>query len=95
MGQHNELLRRARLNTPSPSDPGGAMTRQELAEAVNAYLLATTGRVFSMDGEHIGKYERGGAPRGAWLYSRLSREELEGRFLGPMACLDPKGEGDR
>jgi hypothetical protein len=34
------------------------------------------------------------APRGALLYSRLSREELEGRFLGLMADLDGKPEGD-
>jgi hypothetical protein len=34
------------------------------------------------------------APRGASLYSQLSWEELEGRFLGLMAYLDPKGEGD-
>ena len=34
------------------------------------------------------------APRGALLYPRRSREELEGRFLGLMADLDPKGEGD-
>jgi hypothetical protein len=31
------------------------------------------------------------APRGALSYSRFSREELEGRFLGLMAYLDPKG----
>jgi len=31
------------------------------------------------------------APRGAWSYPRLSREELEGRFLGPMAYLTSKG----
>ncbi len=30
------------------------------------------------------------APRGALSYSRLSREELGGRFLGLMAYLDPK-----
>ncbi len=30
------------------------------------------------------------APRGALSYPRCSREELEGRFLGPMADLDPK-----
>jgi hypothetical protein len=35
------------------------------------------------------------APRGALLYPRRSREELGGRFLGPMADLDPKGEGDQ
>src|SRR6266851_6860545 len=34
------------------------------------------------------------APRGALSYPRFSREELEGRFLGLMAYLDPKGEGD-
>ena len=34
------------------------------------------------------------APRGALLYPRRSREELGGRFLGLMADLDPKGEGD-
>jgi hypothetical protein len=35
-----------------------------------------------------------GAPRGASSYSQLSWEELGGRFLGLMAHLDPKGEGD-
>ena len=30
------------------------------------------------------------APRGASSYTRFSREELEGRFLGLMANLDPK-----
>ena len=34
------------------------------------------------------------APRGASLYPRQSREELGGRFLGPRAYLDPKGEGN-
>jgi hypothetical protein len=35
------------------------------------------------------------APRGALLYLRLSREEFEGRFLGPMPYLELKGEGNR
>jgi len=34
------------------------------------------------------------APRSALLYPRPSREELEGRFLGLMANLDGKPEGD-
>ena len=34
------------------------------------------------------------APRGALSYPRCSREKLGGRFLGLMAYLDPKGEGD-
>ena len=28
------------------------------------------------------------------MYTRRRREELEGRFLGLMADLEPKGEGD-
>jgi len=44
---------------------------------------------------HLAAWSTLRAPRGAWLYPRLSRGELEGRFLGPMADLDPKGEGDR
>jgi hypothetical protein len=35
------------------------------------------------------------APRGALLYPRFSREGFGGRFLGRMADLDPKGEGDK
>ena len=38
--------------------------------------------------------EKRNAPRGALLYPRRSREELEGGFLGPMAYPDPKGERD-
>ena len=34
------------------------------------------------------------APRGASLYPQRSWEELEGRFLGPMAYLDAKARGD-
>ena len=34
------------------------------------------------------------APRGALSYPRLSREEFEGRFLGLMPYLEPKGEGN-
>ncbi len=36
-----------------------------------------------------------GAPRGASSYPQLSWGELEGRFLGLMAYLDPKGEGNK
>jgi hypothetical protein len=34
------------------------------------------------------------APRGVLLYPRRSREELEGKFLGPMAYPDLKSERD-
>ncbi|MBT8224111.1 MAG: hypothetical protein HKP61_07180 [Dactylosporangium sp.] len=59
MRQRNELLRRARLARPSAVRPNLPMSRQELAEAVNAYLHTTTGQVFSMDANHISKFELG------------------------------------
>ena len=34
------------------------------------------------------------APRGALLYPRFSREEFGGIFLGLMAYLEPKSEGN-
>ncbi|MFG1955596.1 hypothetical protein ACGFIZ_32065, partial [Micromonospora sp. NPDC048830] len=75
----------------SPTGSGRVMSRQEVADAVNAWIWENQKRRTQIDGSYIGKLERGGAPRGAWLYPRRSREELEGRFLGPMAYLDPKG----
>ncbi|MEV7231973.1 hypothetical protein AB0M79_33940 [Polymorphospora sp. NPDC051019] len=59
MGQANDLLRNARLNRPSTSGSGRAMSRQELAEAVNARMFAVTGRVGGLDGNYVGKLERG------------------------------------
>lgn len=35
------------------------MSRQELAQAVNAHVFTATGRVVSLDGNYIGKLERG------------------------------------
>ncbi|MBT8226304.1 MAG: hypothetical protein HKP61_03465 [Dactylosporangium sp.] len=35
------------------------MSRQELAEAVNAYLHAATGEVYAMDANHVAKIELG------------------------------------
>jgi transcriptional regulator with XRE-family HTH domain len=55
----NVQLRRARLRLPSPVVPGRRMSRQELAEAVNAYVYATTGRRTHLDAGYIGKLERG------------------------------------
>jgi hypothetical protein len=59
MRQPNDLLRRARSGRPSPSGSGQQMSRRELAEAVNSYLFAKTGRVFSIDDKHVGRLERG------------------------------------
>src|SRR3712207_6761979 len=55
----NALLRQARIRRLSPSGSGRPMSRQELAEAVNAYLWATYRVVDRLDATDIGKLERG------------------------------------
>jgi hypothetical protein len=54
----NELLRLARLRRLSPSGSGRVMSRQEVADAVNAYLAAR-GFNGGVDGAYVGKLERG------------------------------------
>ena len=53
----------------------------------------TVRRAQSLGGQRMTKKRN--APRGALFDPRRSREELEGRFLGPMAYPDPKGERDK
>lgn len=55
----NDLLRRARLGTPSPSGSGRPMSRQELADAVNTYLARWDPDQATLDANQIGKLERG------------------------------------
>lgn len=55
----NDLLRQARRARLSPSGSGLPMSRAELAEAVNAWLYARTRQVFTLDANHVGKWERG------------------------------------
>ncbi|GAA3758390.1 hypothetical protein GCM10022225_49700 [Plantactinospora mayteni] len=55
----NERLRQARLARLSPSGSGRAMSRQELAEAVNAVVFAATGVVIRLNANYIGKLELG------------------------------------
>ncbi len=55
----NHLLREARLRMPSPSGSGRTMSRQELADAINAYLAPKDESEATLDSNHIGKLERG------------------------------------
>ncbi len=55
----NHLLREARLRMPSPSGSGRPMSRQELADAINAYLAPKDESEATLDANHIGKLERG------------------------------------
>jgi hypothetical protein len=76
--QPNHMLRRPRLGRPSPSGSGRRMSRQDLAEAVNAHVSAITGRVVSLDNNYVGKLERG---------STAGRVPTTGRAYGP--CWGP------
>jgi hypothetical protein len=58
-GRHNDQLRRARCQTPSPADAERTMSRHELAEAVNAHVFRATGQVTAMDAHYVGRLERG------------------------------------
>lgn len=55
----NRRLKRARERTPSPANPDHPMTRQEFAEAINAYVWTKHGKTSGFDRSHIGRYEQG------------------------------------
>lgn len=55
----NSRLRAAREACSSPSAPGEAMSRVDLAEAVNDHLWHATGRRYALDAHAIARYERG------------------------------------
>lgn len=55
----NELLRQARLRSPSPNNPARPLSQRELAEAVNAHVFRTTDRTVALDRHDISRWERG------------------------------------
>lgn len=55
----NDQLRKARERTESPSHAGEHLSRQELAELVNAFVWEHHGKVVEIDANYIGKLERG------------------------------------
>ncbi len=61
MAEPNDQLRRARERTESPHATGEALSRQELAELVNAWVYQHTEdqRVIELDANYIGKLEQG------------------------------------
>jgi tetratricopeptide (TPR) repeat protein len=79
----NDLLANARRRLPSPSAPGRAMSRQELAEAVNAYLWHTHHVTDNLDGTYVGHLEKG---RHRWP-GALRREGLR-HVLGAATNAD-------
>ncbi|MEU9889717.1 hypothetical protein [Sphaerisporangium sp. NPDC051011] len=59
MPQPNHQLREAREQRESPHEPGEPMSRQELADLVNAWIHEHLGRVACLTANYIGKLERG------------------------------------
>lgn len=55
----NDQLRAARERTASPTHPGECVSRQELAELVNAYIWDHHDKVVELDANYLGKLERG------------------------------------
>lgn len=55
----NRRLRDLRLAQASRLSPGEPLSRQELAELVNAHVQADTGRTGGLDANYVGKLERG------------------------------------
>jgi hypothetical protein len=61
VAEPNDQLRRARERTESPNSSGDCLSRQELAELVNAWVFEHTEehRVIELDANYIGKLEQG------------------------------------
>lgn len=59
MPERNELLNSARKRSTSRRLPGAHMSRQELAEAANAWLAEHSDRPGAMDAHYVAKLERG------------------------------------
>lgn len=61
MGEPNDHLRRARERVESPNATGEPLSRQELAELVNAWVYEHTAppQVIGIDANYVGQLERG------------------------------------
>ncbi|HEY2724586.1 MAG TPA: XRE family transcriptional regulator [Pseudonocardiaceae bacterium] len=59
MAEPNDQLRRARERVESPSASGDCLSRQELAELVNAWVYEHSGLMSELDANYVGKLEQG------------------------------------
>lgn len=72
----NDQLRQARERTASPTQPDECLSRQELADLVNAYIWRHHERKVELDANYIGKLERGDIRRPGALYREALRVTL-------------------
>jgi len=75
--RRNDVLRHARERMPSSRLPGCPLSRDELAERINAWLLAATGETFALDERAVGRWERGRVARPSEHYRSALRAVLE------------------
>jgi len=75
----NDQLRAARERTGSSEHPGESLSRQELAELVNAHIWRHYRQMVEMDANYVGKLERGVI---RWP-SKLYRESLRAVLIAP------------
>lgn len=80
VSERNHLLRAAREGTPSQQLPDATMSRQELAEAVNAWLHENNRRSGALDAHYIARLERGAV--------RWPNEEYRAGFRAILGVLD-------
>jgi tetratricopeptide (TPR) repeat protein len=73
----NNQLSDARRRLLSPSGSGRVMSRQELADAVNAYLWKEHNQKVSLDANYVGKLERGEHRWPSGLYRKAFRAVLD------------------
>jgi hypothetical protein len=61
LAEPNDRLHRARMRVESPNASGEPLSRQELAELVNAWVYDSTTppRVIATDANYVGQLERG------------------------------------
>lgn len=77
VAEPNELLRQARQRLPSGQVPGEWLSRQEVAELVNRWIFERHDKVVELDGNYIGKLERGLIRWPQSLYRQALRAVLQ------------------
>ncbi|MGH8921079.1 MAG: XRE family transcriptional regulator, partial [Actinomycetes bacterium] len=72
----NDQLRAAQARTASLTDPEDCLSRQELAELVNAYIGDHHHKMVALDAGYLGKLERGIIRWPSKLYREALRATL-------------------
>jgi transcriptional regulator with XRE-family HTH domain len=86
----NDQLRAARERTASPAHPGEGLSRQELAQLVNAYIWDTHDKRVEVDANYIGKLERGGIRWPSQLYREALRAVLNVSTDAALGFVNPR-----